>query len=140
LLTNDPAINHRLLNPSFHDEREYWVRVEGDIDRSSFQKLQSGVLISIDGKPFQTVSCKAAKLPDDLLVPEKTPPIRFRKNIPTSWISLILTEGKNRQVRHMTASIRLPTLRLIRVSIVKLMLDSMLPGDILEVHRNKIYH
>jgi 23S rRNA pseudouridine2457 synthase len=139
LLTNDPAINHRLLNPSFQHEKEYWVQVEGDIDHTSLQKLQSGVLISFDDKSYQTLPCKATKLPNDISVPERTPPIRFRKNIPTSWVRLILTEGKNRQVRRMTANIGFPTLRLIRVRIKKLALDHMMPGDLIEVSRNKIY-
>ena len=139
LLTNDPLINQRLLNPSYRHEREYWVQVEGEIDHRSLQKLESGVRISIDGKPYHTQKCKATKLSNDISIPERTPPIRFRKHIPTSWISLILTEGKNRQVRRMTASIGFPTLRLIRVRIVKLTIDSMQPGDLMEISRNKIF-
>jgi 23S rRNA pseudouridine2457 synthase len=139
LLTNDPLINHRLLNPSNRHEREYWVQVEGVIDHSNLQELQSGVRISIDGKPYLTQRCKATRLSNDIAVPERIPPIRFRKHIPTSWISLVLSEGKNRQVRRMTASIGFPTLRLIRVRIVKLTMDAMQPGDLMEISRNKIY-
>ena len=139
LLTNDSSINHRLLNPAYHHEREYWVQVEGMIDKESLNRLKSGVLISLDGKSYQTKPCQATKLSDAIHVPERIPPIRVRKNIPTSWISLVLTEGKNRQVRRMTAGVGFPTLRLIRRRIVNLTIDDMAPGDLLDIRRDKVY-
>lgn len=133
LLTNDKQLNHRLLNPLFVHSRTYWSQVEGIPSPEALKKLQQGTIINIDGKPYKTKPAKATwmELPPD--VPERTPPIRFRQNIPTSWISLTITEGKNRQVRKMTASVNLPTLRLIRYSIGEITLHNMQPGDIIRV-------
>jgi 23S rRNA pseudouridine2457 synthase len=139
ILSNDPFVNNRLLNPTYRHEREYWVQVEGDIDEETLQKLKSGVLISVDGKPYHTQPCKAARLANNIKVHDRIPPIRIRKNIPTSWISLILTEGKNRQVRRMTATVGHPTLRLIRTRIEKLTLEEMQPGDLIEIPHVKFY-
>jgi 23S rRNA pseudouridine2457 synthase len=139
LLTNDSALNHRLLHPSFRHEREYWVQVEGRITPEALEALAGGMDISIDGKPFRTQTCKASALPDDPPVPERTPPIRFRQNIPTSWIGLTLTEGKNRQVRRMTAKAGFPTLRLIRYRIEQIRLEGLSPGDCLSLSRQTVY-
>jgi 23S rRNA pseudouridine2457 synthase len=132
LLTNDKQLNHRLLNPLFVHARTYWTQVEGIPTPESIKKLQQGTIINIDGKPYKTKPAKAEwmKLVPD--VPERTPPIRYRKDIPTSWLSLTLTEGKNRQVRKMTASVNLPTLRLIRYGIGKITIDNMQPGTIIK--------
>lgn len=94
LLTNDPGINHRLLNPVFSHQREYWVQVEGMAGHHQVQQLQAGVTIRVNGKPWL---CKPVvvtvfnQTPD---VPDREPPIRFRKNLPASWMRLIVTEGK----------------------------------------------
>lgn len=133
LLTNDKALNHQLLNPAFGHSREYWVQVEGQPDNTFFEKIAEGLLIRVNGKPFQTKPAEAKlikKLPEDL--PERNPPVRFRKNIPTTWISLTLREGKNRQVRKMTAAAGFPTLRLIRHRIEKITLENIRPGDYFE--------
>lgn len=128
VLTNDKALTHRLLDPGFAHRRTYWVQVEGSITTEAIQKLEHGVLINVNGKQYKTQPAGAEifSLAPDL--PDRNPPIRFRKNIPTSWISLTLTEGKNRQVRRMTAAVGFPTLRLIRYSIGKITIDGMQPG------------
>jgi 23S rRNA pseudouridine2457 synthase len=129
LLTNDKSLNARLLNPSNAHKREYWVQVEGTITEEALQQLSSGVTISIDGKQHDTLPAKATFLPDEPALPPRNPPIRFRKNIPVSWISLTLHEGKNRQVRRMTAAVGFPTLRLVRWRIGGLTLSDMEPGE-----------
>ena len=139
LLTNDKSLNHRLLHPGFAHERGYRVQVEGLITNEALQQLSSGLTIHIDGKPFRTAVAKASRLPANISIPDRNPPIRFRKHIPTSWIKLIITEGKNRQVRKMTAATGFPTLRLIRYSLAALTLDPMLPGDMIEMNQNDVY-
>jgi 23S rRNA pseudouridine2457 synthase len=139
ILTNDPTLNHRLLDPKYKHEREYWVQVEGDITKEAIGNLQQGVIISIDGKQHTTMPAKAIKFINEPMVYERDPPIRFRKNIPVSWISLCLHEGKNRQVRRMTAKVGFPTLRLIRHRIEKVTLESLSPGTMKELSKKDIY-
>lgn len=134
LLTNDKKINHYLLDPEFRHEREYFVQVEGLPSREDLIKLEQGVLI--EGR--KTLPAKATLLTDTPSLPERIPPIRERKTVPVSWISLSLTEGKNRQVRKMTASIGFPTLRLVRVRIGKLTLGSLKPGEVREINVSSI--
>ena len=139
LLTNDKSFNHQLLNPRFEHEREYWVQVEGVPDSEALNNLESGVTITIDGKPWQTKPCKIFSFREIPNVPDRNPPIRFRQHIPTSWISMTLTEGKNRQVRKMTAKAGYPTLRLIRYRIGQLTLDGLLPGEMRELDKTTVY-
>lgn len=139
LLTNDKQLNHRLLNPLFAHEREYWVQVEGAIHQQAIEQLEAGVTIHIDGKPHPTKPSKAFVFPSPPAVPERNPPIRFRKNVPDSWLSLTLTEGKNRQVRRMTALVGFPTLRLIRYRMVGLTMDGLLPGEMRILSRQDVY-
>ena len=129
ILTNDKKLNHQLLNPLFAHEREYWVQVDGEINEEAIHDIQQGVDITADGKLYRTKKTKATifKLPPD--VPDRTPPIRYRKNLPVSWIKLVLTEGKNRQVRKMTAAVGFPTLRLIRYRIQNCTIESLQPGE-----------
>jgi len=136
LLTNDRSLTHRLLDPSFQHQRTYWVQVEGNITDTAIQQLEAGVAIRVDGIVYTTLPAQAQRIPVPHSLPERNPPIRFRKNVPTSWISLSLTEGKNRQVRKMTAAVGFPTLRLVRFSIERVELDNLLPGQLLEVSRN----
>ena len=138
ILTNDKLLNHRLLNPNFKHNREYFVQVDGSITEDAINKLQQGVNITIDGKIYKTKPATARVL-ENPVVWERTPPIRFRKDIPTSWIGLTLIEGKNRQVRKMTASVGFPTLRLIRNSIENICLDEMKPGDIISLSQKSLY-
>jgi 23S rRNA pseudouridine2457 synthase len=102
--------------------------VEGAITPEAIARLQNGVTISIDGKQYLTKKAGAVLLPQEPTLPERTPPIRFRKNIPTSWVAITLTEGKNRQVRRMTAAVGFPTLRLVRYSIGAVTIDGLEPG------------
>ena len=128
LLTDDKTLTHQLLDPSFAHPRTYWVQVEGTITDAAIQQLQQGVTISIDGKKYHTKKAVAKILSPAPVVADRDPPVRFRKNIPTSWLSLTLTEGKNRQVRRMTAAVGYPTLRLIRYAIGKVTLDGIALG------------
>lgn len=139
LLTNDTFLNNRLLHPKFAHEREYWVQVDGAIDTTAVKKLQEGVTISIDGKPYHTKPCKVSLFEKDPQLPERNPPIRFRKEIPAPWIRMILTEGKNRQVRKMTAQSGFPTLRLVRYRIEELVLGDMQPGEMIQLSQTEIY-
>lgn len=139
LLTNDKKLNHILLNPSFKHNRSYLVQVDGAINENAITQLESRLEITIDGKPYLTLPAKVEILQDPPILPERNPPIRFRKNIPTSWIRLTLTEGKNRQVRRMTAKVGFPTLRLVRESIEGIILETMQPGEVLELSKDWVY-
>lgn len=127
LLTNDKTINHRLLNPMFAHKKTYYVQVEGMVTDDALKKLEQGVSISINGKQHKTKKAFAQKIEEPLL-PDRDPPIRYRKNIPTSWIALTISEGKNRQVRKMTAAVGFPTLRLVRFSLGGIDIRGLTPG------------
>lgn len=124
-LTNNVRVNHQLLNPRFKHEREYWVQVEGEPTPESLLQLQQGLQL----KDHLTLPCQAEIMasPD---LPPRDPPVRFRQAIPTTWLKMVLHEGKNRQVRRMTAAVGFPTLRLVRVRIENLWLGSLLPGEV----------
>lgn len=113
LLSDEPALNQRLLHPRYAHEREYWAQVERIPSREALAQLEAGLVVQ--GR--KTLTCRAWLLAPQPELSPRTPPIRFRKTVPTSWIGLELTEGRNRQVRHMTAAIGHPTLRLLRVRI-----------------------
>jgi 23S rRNA pseudouridine2457 synthase len=133
LLTNDTSINHQLLHPKFAHARTYWVQVDGLITNDAIETLSKGVTISVDGKIYATKKAVLKILPDDLVIPERNPPIRVRKSIPTSWVSIQLTEGKNRQVRKMFASVGFPVVRLIRSQIGQFSIAQMQPADCLSL-------
>ena len=134
LLTNDGKMIKKLLDPAFAHPRSYLAQLDGAVTEDALKRLRSGVVI----KGYKTKPCQAELIdPPDL--PERVPPIRFRKNIPTSWVRLTLTEGKNRQVRRMTAAVGFPTLRLVRVSIGRLTLDGLRPEQWKNVRRKDIF-
>ena len=133
LLSNDKKLTQYLLEPRNKHQRTYYVQVEGLITEEAIQKLKSGVSISVDGKAYHTLPAQADILTKEPILPERNPPIRFRQNIPTSWISLSLIEGKNRQVRKMTAAVGFPTLRLVRYSIGDINVSGWESGSIKEV-------
>lgn len=133
IVTNDKLLTDFLLNPKHKHEREYYVQVEGIPTDEALIKLSSGVVIE-GKKTLPTV----AKRINDPNFPPRTPPIRERKNIPTSWISLTLVEGRNRQVRKMTAAVGYPTLRLVRVRIKKLLLGNLKTGKVRELSREEV--
>ncbi len=133
ILTDDKSITGLLLNPVYKHEREYFVQVEGIPREKDLKLLKIGVLI----KGRKTLPA-SAELIDKPLLPLRNPPVRFRKNVPDCWIRIILTEGKNRQVRRMTAAIGFPTLRLVRVRIENITIGNMNPGEIKELSNEEI--
>ena len=124
LLTDDGQLQHQISDPRHKLEKCYWVQVEGVIDQKAIQGLEQGVLLK-DGLT-KKASCKEIAEPKDLW--PRNPSIRKRANSPTSWIELCIKEGKNRQVRRMTAAVGFPTLRLIRYAIGPITLDNLTPG------------
>lgn len=140
ILTNDKSLNHRLLDPKHAHEREYWVQVDGAVTDAAISQLKTGVNIRVDEKDYRVKALDAEIFPHDPVVPDRHPPIRFRKLIPAPWIRLVLKEGKNRQVRRMTAAVGFPTLRLIRYRIEGLDVSGMQPGDMAELSREELYN
>lgn len=128
IISNDKKLNDYLLNPINKHKREYIAQIEGKIQESDMKKLQNGLNLNIKGKNH-FAKCVDAKIINDYDLPDRNPPIRYRANIPTSIINITLNEGKNRQVRKMTAAIGFPTLRLIRVAIENLKIDSIPSGE-----------
>lgn len=125
LLTNDGRLQHLLSHPHFQHPRTYWVQVEGIPDAAALEQLRQGVLI----QNYRTRPAQVRLLAHAPTVPPRHPPIRFRQQIPTVWLEMTLTEGRNRQVRRMTAAVGFPTLRLIRVEIATLSLADLQPGQ-----------
>ncbi|MCU0321973.1 MAG: pseudouridine synthase [Chitinophagaceae bacterium] len=139
ILTNDKKLNHRLLHPQYKHEREYWVQVDGAITTTAIEQLNAGVTINVDGKMYATQKTISTFFEVEPIVAVRNPPIRVRKNIPAPWIKMILQEGKNRQVRKMTAQVGYPTLRLIRYRIEQLTLDGLQPGEMIELSPKILY-
>lgn len=128
LLTNDGKLQNKISHPKHKMAKNYWVQIEGEVSNKALQQLRDGVAL----KDGTTKPAKVSKLNDSEISEKiwpRTPPIRSRKNIPTSWIELTIKEGKNRQVRRMTAAVGFPTLRLIRVAIGPWKIDQLLPGE-----------
>jgi 23S rRNA pseudouridine2457 synthase len=128
VLTNDGALQARIAEPKYKTLKRYWAQVEGEVSEAQLQQLRDGVLLN-DGK---TLPAEVRQIPEPELWP-RNPPIRFRAAIPTHWIELCIVEGKNRQVRRMTAAVGLPTLRLVRMQVGDWHLDELLPGEWKEV-------
>ncbi len=128
LLTDDKSLTEILLNPEYNHEREYLVQVEGIPQADDILLLNKGLIIK--GRKLKPAEAEIISHPS---LPSRNPPIRFRKNIPETWLRIILTEGKNRQVRRMTAAIGFPTLRLVRVRIGNILLDEMKPAEVKEL-------
>ncbi|MFM2483910.1 pseudouridine synthase [Celerinatantimonas yamalensis] len=132
LLTNSGPLQHCMANPSQKMPKTYWVQVEGEASDAALEQLRKGIELK-DGRT-QPAKVKRIPPPD---VWERHPPVRFRAAIPTSWLAITLTEGKNRQVRRMTATVGLPTLRLIRAAIGPWQLAPLKPGDTLDISRDE---
>lgn len=124
LLTDDGALAHRLTDPRHKQPKTYWVQVEGDPSREQVDALRNGVVLN-DGP---TRPAKARRIDTPALWP-RDPPVRFRKTVPDAWLEIVISEGRNRQVRRMTAAVGLPTLRLVRVAIGEHRLGDLAPGQ-----------
>lgn len=124
LLSDEAWLNERLLHPRHAHEREYWAQVERIPGDEALRQLAKGILLQ--GR--QTLPCRAWLLDPQPQMPPRDPPVRFRKSVPDCWIGLELIEGRNRQVRRMTAAIGHPTLRLVRVRMGKFELGKLPPG------------
>ena len=125
LLSDEGALNERLLHPRHAHEREYWAQVERIPSTHALAQLEAGVTV----RDHETLPCRAWLLDPQPLIAPREPPIRVRKNVPDCWIGLALVEGKNRQVRRMTAAVGHPTLRLLRVRIGKFRLGDLAAGE-----------
>lgn len=125
LLTDDGRLQHRLTDPSFAHPRTYWVQVERCPDDAALEQLRQGVILKGD----RTRPAQVQRLAIEPNLPPREPPIRLRKTVPTAWLALTLTEGRNRQVRRMTAAVGHPTLRLVRSAIAHLSLTGLSPGQ-----------
>ena len=124
LLTDDGTLAHRLTDPRHKQPKTYWVQVEGDPQAAQLDVLRRGVVLN-DG-PTRPAAAERIDAPS--LWP-RDPPVRFRRTVPDAWLSLTITEGRNRQVRRMTAAVGLPTLRLVRVAVGAHRLDGLMPGQ-----------
>jgi 23S rRNA pseudouridine2457 synthase len=132
LLTDDGQLQHRMSDPRHKLPKTYWVQVDGEPDDTALDRLRSGV--TLDGEA--TRPAKVQRIAAPALWP-RDPPIRVRKNIPTSWIQIELTEGRNRQVRRMTAAVGHPTLRLVRYAVGDYTLGELMPGEWKEVRAQR---
>ena len=124
LLTDDGALAHRLTDPRHKQPKTYWVQVEGEPGESQLQALRDGVPL----KDGPTLPAAVERIDDPDLWP-RDPPVRFRKSVPDAWLALTIREGRNRQVRRMTAAVGLPTLRLVRTAVGGVSLQGLAPGE-----------
>jgi 23S rRNA pseudouridine2457 synthase len=124
VLTNSGALQYRISEPGQKLPKTYWAQVEGTPDQAALRKLARGVTLA-DGP---TLPARVKLLPEPELWP-RVPPIRFRKNVPTAWLEIVMTEGRKRQVRRMTAAVGLPTLRLVRVAVGDWRLGELKSGE-----------
>jgi 23S rRNA pseudouridine2457 synthase len=139
LLTNEGSLNHKLLRPENRHKRTYLAQVEGHFSEEARAELMKGVVISIEGKEYKTLPAECEIISGEPLLPPRNPPIRYRKYIPVTWIRLTLHEGKNRQVRRMTAKVGFPTLRLVRESVQGINVYGLQPGEVQEISREEFY-
>ena len=139
ILTNDNHLKNFVLNPKTKTQKVYYVQVENTPKRDNLNTLENGVVLNIKGKDYKTAKCKINFLPKELEMPERNPPIRFRATIPTTWLEFFISEGKNRQIRKMTAKINCPTLRIVRYGIGGVNLDILEGKRIKELKREEIY-
>jgi 23S rRNA pseudouridine2457 synthase len=137
ILSNDKAVVDKMLNPNAKTEKEYWVQVEGSPNEENLENLRKGVLIKVKtGRYHTTLPCEVNFMEIPLDIPPRTPPVRYRKSIPTTWLVITIMEGKNRQVRKMFAKIGYPVLRLIRYRIGNSTLFGMEIGMVKEISIN----
>lgn len=134
LLTDDGELQHRLTDPKFEHPRTYWVQVERVPDTEALRQLRYGVTI----QGYRTRPAQVRLLEAEPALPPRNPPVRLRKSVPTAWMEITLTEGRNRQVRRMSAAVGHPTLRLVRVAIGQLRLKGLKPGQWRDLSTNEI--
>jgi 23S rRNA pseudouridine2457 synthase len=139
ILTNDKRLNTLLLSPKQSKTKTYWCLVEGTPDEAALKKLRSGVVISDKAGMHKAIATKATLMTEPPNIPERVPPVNYTKSPTHSWLEIQITEGKNRQVRKMTAAVGHPTLRLIRVAIENLKLISFEPGTVQQLFPKKIH-
>ena len=125
LLTDDGKLQARIAEPKHKLPKTYWVQVEGEPTDAAIEQLRRGVRYA----DFMTLPCGVRRIEPPPGLWERDPPVRFRQAIPTSWLELVLSEGKNRQIRRMTAHVGFPTLRLIRYAVGAVTLKELAPGD-----------
>lgn len=128
ILTNDGVLQAKLTQPKSKSPKTYWVQVEGDPAETDLEKLRQGVTL----KDGPTLPAQVERISEPTIW-ERTPPVRFRASIPTTWLAITIIEGRNRQVRRMTAHIGFPTLRLIRYSMGDVTLEELQPGEWREI-------
>ena len=138
LLTNDKRLNSELLSPENGHPRTYHAQVEGTPEFSDVRKLQNPMKLKIKGKEFTTRPCRVSIIEPRPDYVDRLPPVRVRKSIPDTWMSITLTEGKNRQVRRMTAGAGFPTLRLIREAIGPFKLMGLKAGEVREISEAEV--
>lgn len=131
LLTTDGMMSYKVRSKEI--EKEYYVQVDGIITEQALSQLQNGVEITVNGAKYKTLPCKTLILKDEPKLPARGRKIRDPKHGPTSWISITLCEGKNRQIRKMTAAVGFATLRLVRVRIGKIHIDGLMAGDVVKL-------
>jgi 23S rRNA pseudouridine2457 synthase len=134
LLTDDGWLNHRLAHPRYDHPKTYLVQVEGQPDAAALRQLARGVLV----KGERTLPAEVELLAETPALPERSAPVRYRASVPTAWLRVVLREGKKRQLRHMTAAVGYPTLRLVRVAIGPLQLGVLQPGEWRALRRDEL--
>jgi len=134
VLTSDGSLQAQISNPRHQWKKTYWAQVEGEIDEAALDRLRQGVVLA-DGP---TRPAAARRMPEPAALWPRDPPIRFRKSVPTSWVELTLGEGRNRQVRRMTAAVGHPTLRLIRYAVGPWTLEGLAPGQWRQVAESSV--
>jgi 23S rRNA pseudouridine2457 synthase len=139
ILSDNKKLNQQILDPKNKVPKTYWVQVEGDPSMTDLLPLVNGITISVNGKPYNTNRAAIEILGNDVDLPERNPPIRFRKSVPDTWVSISISEGKNRQVRKMFATVNYPVLRLVRVGLSGFkfkegILKDLKPGGVVSVN------
>ncbi len=137
ILSDDKKLNHLLLNPKFRHLKIYHAQLEGEVTDNEMNIFRNGLDLNIKGILHRSLPAEIHRINKE--IEERNPPIRFRKNIPSLWYEIKIVEGKNHQVRKMTAAIGHPTLRLIRVGIEELELGKLAAGEKMEINRETIY-
>lgn len=136
LLTNDNKLKTTLLSPKSKKIKTYMAQLDGDITKEAIAQLAKGVKIKVNGKKYQTLPAEARKV-KKFKIPARVPPVRYRAEIPTSWVEIKIHEGKNRQIRKMCAQVGFPVLRLIRTAIGPIS-HTLEDGQLVELKKSEV--